>query len=269
MFELVIPVAGQGSRFTGTTVPKPLIKATVTGTDQSGIWSTTKTLLDWSMDCLPMELVRKVHFVTNNANNDAIEKHTRHKWGDKVDLSYVIDEKPKGQAASALLGIENCTGPMIIANCDQWVEPRWQGEVKTDRAGLIDSGPLYTDWTPLYDVLSGNVECTVPTFDGSGSKWSYLVHDLDGDVACLVEKPYTVPKGAKAIVGIFVYHEAAEAEEAIRHMMTDEFRVRGEYYIAPSINYLVRKHAVIHSMECRMHGIGTPEDVAAFKDFTF
>jgi dTDP-glucose pyrophosphorylase len=247
MFELVIPVAGKGSRFTDKTVPKPLIEIT-----NGGI---TKTLLDWSMDCLPMELVRKVHFVTNAENDEVIEAHVREKWGDKVDLDFVVDSNPQGQAASALLGIQRCNGPMIMANCDQWVKPCWRNDPGLDRH----------DWTPLYDVLTGKVSVMVPTFNGEGPKWSYVVEDNEKDVACLVEKPSIPLTFGKAIVGIFAYHESAQAAAWIEAMMKRKFTVNGEYYTAPSINEAVQRGYIVKSMPCTMYGIGTPEDVEFFE----
>jgi len=247
MFELVIPVAGKGSRF-NACIPKPLIEIS------NG--KVTKTLLDWSMDCLPMELVRKVHFVTNADNDDKIEAHTRKMWGDKVDLDFIVDGNPQGQAASALLGIKRCNGPVIMANCDQWVRPGWKNEPGLDRH----------DWSPIYDVLTGKTAVLVPTFNGEGPKWSYACEDRDKDVACLIEKPVKEPKDGKAIVGIFIYHEAALAAAWIEAMMKRKFTVNGEYYTAPSINEAVQRGFIVKTMPCTMYGIGTPEDCVVFKD---
>ena len=253
MFELVIPCAGKGSRFPDKTVPKPLIQIL---NQPSGL---RQTMLEWSLSCLPLELVRKMHFVTNEENNDSIESFVRSKWGNFMDLNFVVDRNPKGQAASAILGLDACNGPVIMANCDQWVKPA----VSQMPIGN-SSNPVRFDWSPLYEVLTGMVSVLVPTFAGYGSKWSYAVEDSEGRVACLIEKPYKPPESGKAIAGIFAYHSSDSAKFAIERMMEHEFRVRGEYYTAPSINYMVRDAYPVRTMSCIMHGIGTPEDVDGF-----
>jgi hypothetical protein len=52
-------------------------------------------------------------------------------------------------------------------------------------------------------------------------------------------------------------------------MKTDEFKVNGEFYVAPSYNYLIKKGALIETynvgnVETGVHGLGTPEDLELF-----
>lgn len=247
MFELVIPVAGKGSRF-NTQIPKPLIEVENKPSGQK------KTLLEWSLDCLPMDMVKRVTLVTNKANDAAIRRYVEEELRVNGNAwNFVIDEKPQGQAGSALVGLKEVDprSAVISANCDQFVQPVGRG----------------TGWSPLNNVLTGSYDGLIPTFNGHGPKWSYVSLDDRGQVAWTVEKPAQEPARSQAIVGIFAWHKAENAVQSIEAMMKEDFRVNGEFYTAPSFNWLIRERQNIYPMQCRMKGIGTPEDVAEFADF--
>lgn len=243
MFDLVIPVAGRGHRFqsAGFDTPKPLIK--IRNGDQE------KTLLEWSLDCLPMVLMRRLVLVTNEQNSEAITEWCHQNVTD-IEWSTVVDSAPSGQAGSTLVGLTvvQDEAPVMLANCDQWVRPKGPG------------------WAGLYDVLSGRVDVCVPTFNGKGSKWSYVCLDTEDRVACLIEKPREEPPNSRAIVGVFAYKRAEDAIDGLNEMRAANFRVNGEFYTAPSINWLIRKNKKVVHLDCEMQGIGTPEDVAIFAE---
>lgn len=248
MFNLVIPVAGKGSRF-DSDVPKPMIEIRNEGE------SMTQTLLDWSLDCLPLFMIKKIVLVTSQENDAQLREFYGDSYSDVNDeftpIEYVVDENPKGQAASALVGLNAVPEqePVIMANCDQWVRP------------------VVGDWRELYDVLSGVANAAVPFFNGRGPKWSYVCLDSQKNVAYVVEKPKEEPPMGQAIVGIFAYRKAICAKNAINGMMRAKFTVNGEYYTAPSLNWnIAGSDFTVKPINCYMQGIGTPEDVAEFQE---
>lgn len=253
MFNLVIPVAGQGSRFMeagyDASIPKPLIVV------ENGVTGDSKTLLQWSLDGLPMELVKNCILVTNRENDQQIRRavHQMRDQYPRTEFQAVIDPDPRGQASSARVGIAEAISidkksPLMIANCDQWVKP------------LGNRG-----WAKLYQVLAGDVDFMVPTFSADESKWSFAcVEDKTKYIAACVEKPVVKPACSEAIVGIFVYASTSMADKAIEEMMRVGDMVNGEFYIAPSLNYLIRKKFIGQTLSCVMRGIGTPEDVEKF-----
>ena len=76
-----------------------------------------------------------------------------------------------------------------------------------------------------------------------------------------------LPISQYATVGIYFYKRGADFVDAAIDMIVERDSVNGEYYTCPTYNYLVRagKRVGIHNMNASaMHGIGTPEDLAAY-----
>lgn len=248
IFDLVVPVAGKGSRFKDHGVPKPLIPIT----NRSRSPGTTKTMIEWSLGCFPDYLIRSVTLVTSRENHDAIEEALGRITGcfapDKPRV-LVRDDSPQGQAGSAAVGLGTLDDdhPVILANCDQWFRP--------------------VGWLEFFRVAAGRTDVLIPVFAGSGSRWSYAMFDESGVIAT-VEKPASQPMWSWPIVGVFAYRTVALAKGGIETMQQDGLLVGGESYIAPSINYVIREGMLVKTIESKMLGIGTPEDVAVFEQAT-
>jgi hypothetical protein len=102
--------------------------------------------------------------------------------------------------------------------------------------------------------------------NATDSKWSYVERDSNGEVINVVEK---VAVSDEATVGVYGWKSALIAKNAINAMKADGLKVNGEFYVAPSYNYLLKQGGKISTfcvgdVETDVHGLGTPEDLDLF-----
>ena len=112
----------------------------------------------------------------------------------------------------------------------------------------------------------GSSEGQILTMKASGNKWSYVERDPLGEVMRVVEK---VQVSDEATVGVYGWKSAQIASDSIKNMKADEFKVSGEFYVAPTYNYLLREGGKIATFNAGIvgsdvHGLGTPEDLELF-----
>ena len=236
--NLVIPAAGLGSRFRamGIETPKPLIP--VLGIPMIG-WVIANFQLGleddiWiitrKFDQIPKKLDSLVSHVKNKIHFIELENLTD---GAATTLQYALDQIPAEEA-------------VLSANSDQFVT--------SDISEFVTM------------VRLGKSEGQILTMTASDSKWSYVERNVEGRVVNVVEK---VVVSNEATVGVYGWKSMKIANESINSMKTDEFKVNGEFYVAPSYNYLIKKGALIETynvgdVETGVHGLGTPEDLELF-----
>ena len=110
--NFVIPMAGEGRRFVeaGYTLPKPLLPAH------------GKTLLEWSVDSLPLELASVIVFVGLKAHDAQwhYESKLRQMYAG-LPLEFIwLDAPTRGQSESVLAAARFCAPdkPLLIYNID-------------------------------------------------------------------------------------------------------------------------------------------------------
>jgi len=236
--NLVIPAAGLGSRFKaiGNTTPKPLI-------DISGLpmiaWVVGNFelypedeiwVISQKQDVLPARLNHAFSKLGNKVHFIEIEGLTD---GAATTLQKVLDQIPPHE-------------PVICANSDQYVSANLEEFVASVRGGQSDGQIL--------------------TMEAEGNKWSYIERDQSGEIIQVVEK---IEVSNEATVGIYGWKSVAVASDSIAKMKSDEFKVNGEYYVAPSYTYIANGGGKISTtsigdIENDVHGLGTPEDLAIF-----
>jgi NDP-sugar pyrophosphorylase family protein len=234
--EIVIPMAGYGSRFfkEGYSVPKPLI-------DVNG-----KAMIGLVIENLKTAISSSFTFI-------ALKEHEKLFGLEKIIGSFVtdfrviwLDEVTSGAAQTALIGCEglNPESPLVIANSDQYVSQ-----------DLLD----FMKQVPMSDGLI----MTMPALD---PKWSYVLRDRLGNVTKVVEKQVV---SNEATVGIYGFRKLSFFVDAANSMITAGEKVGGEYYVAPSYNYLIEmgKSIKTYNVGSEMHGLGTPEDLESFMNW--
>ena len=238
MLTLVMPMAGRGSRFkaAGYVTPKPMIL----------------------IEGVPMvERVRQNMPQADKLIVVALEEHAPYirPWAqgvcDKgeyvigVHVTY-IPEVTAG-AACTVYGIIEEVHPeseLLVANCDQWM-----------------------DWSPAHFIdycRRSGASVTIPSFRATGNKWSYCVLREDETVREVFEKPLFKASDI-ATCGVYWWRIATDCFSAIERMVQEDERTNGEFYLAPSINWLIREdgHRVLTYPVAQMVGLGTPEDLQA------
>lgn len=237
MINVLIPMAGAGSRFSkaGFTKPKPFI-------DVAGKPMIVRVLENLALPDARYILVARREHVQAEA---ALVREIKNNY----QATFVqIDGLTEGTACTVLHArkLINNDIPLLIANSDQ----------------IVDFNPLeFTD-----DCLKRNLDGSILTFEDAARdpKWSFARIGSDGLVEEVKEKQ---PISDIATVGIYLFKRGADFVEAAIEMMLQQDRVNSEYYTCPTYNYLIqeRKRIGIYNVSSKaMHGIGTPEDLEAY-----
>lgn len=235
MINIVVPMAGAGTRFAnkGYSRPKPFI-------DVLG-----QTMIERVLENLHLKEARFILLVRT--------EHLESEAGalDALCRNYPIEFVPvaaltEGAACTVLHArslIDN-DHPLLIANCDQIVDYDFQEVL--DRCARL------------------GLDGSVLTFEDTDTKWSYAKTGADGLIQEIREKQ---PISPHATVGVYLFSQGKVFVDAAIDMIVRGDRVNNEFYVAPAYNYAIAagKRFCIHDIgKERMHGTGTPEDLEAY-----
>ncbi len=238
MLNIVMPMAGRGKRFTdaGYQTPKPLIP--IHGRPM------TEVVLANLRPSRPHRFIFLI--LAEHARNFGFDEHLR-RWAPGCIIR-TVDRVTEGAACTVLLARDliNNSDPLMIANCDQWVDAR------------ID------DYLARQD--NENADGLIMTMWADDPKWSFVKLDSSGRVMNVVEKQVI---SNDATVGIYNFRRGSDFVWAADKMIAENRRVNNEFYVAPSYNDLIAagKKIVVFNVgrEYRgMHGLGIPSDLDAF-----
>lgn len=240
MLNIVIPMAGRGSRFAdaGYSDPKPLIEL-------GG-----KPMIQWVIENVRPTRAHRFVFI-------CLDEHLRRYPGIQNTLRRLapgcevvtVREVTQGAACTVLLArdlIDN-DSPLMLANSDQYVE--------------LD----IDDYLAALDQQ--RADGLIMTFWADHPKWSYCRMRSDGSVAEVVEKQVI---SNEATVGIYNFARGSDFVAAADAMIARDLRVNGEFYVAPVYNILIERGARIAVKPTGrdgkgMYGLGTPDDFARFR----
>lgn len=236
MLNIVIPMAGRGSRFAdaGYQLPKPLI-------DVGG-----KPMIELVTDNIRPKCDHRFIYICQEEHLDKYNlarELERMSPGCKI---ITIDHITEGAACTVLLSEKyiNNDDEMMIANSDQFVD--------TD----------INDYIPKM----GDNDGLIMTMPADHPKWSYIRFDDKGFVTEVREKEVI---SNEATVGIYNYKHGSDFVKYAHQMINKNIRVNNEFYVAPVYNEMIAdgKKIVFHNVGEKMHGLGTPEDLNAFLDY--
>ena len=240
MLNIVIPMAGHGSRFSkaGYTLPKPLIPLD------------TRPMIHWVIDNI--RPAKEHHFIFI-----CLQEHLAKYPNVAETLSTLcpgctiiaIDKVTEGAACTVLKAkklIDN-DQELMIANSDQYVDL----DINTYIANMADPS------------ISG----LIMTFWADQPKWSYCRIRPDGSVSKVIEKQVI---SNEATVGIYNFKHGHDFVRAAETMLKNNLRVNNEFYVAPVYNILIEEGQRIITMGtgkdfAGMYGLGTPEDFDFFR----
>ncbi|WNW13224.1 glycosyltransferase family 2 protein [Pseudomonas sp. DTU_2021_1001937_2_SI_NGA_ILE_001] len=238
MLQIIVPMAGAGSRFAaaGYQDPKPLIPVHgvpmiklvienltpsrphrfifVCQAEHVAAYGLEERLKVWAPDCAIVEL----HGLTEGA------ACTVHAARDVIDRSQ----------------------PVMIANSDQYVDL------------TID------DYLQAMD--DKGLDGLIMTMQADDPKWSFVGFDGQGLIDRVVEKQVI---SDEATVGIYNFRSGAQLLDAIEAMLRKNLRVNGEFYVAPVYNEIIAQggrvsHYSVGREGQGMHGLGIPADLDHF-----
>ncbi len=236
MLNIVIPMAGRGSRFlnAGYTDPKPLIKV-------DGIEMIRLVIENIRPDC-----EHRFLFMCLQEHIDAYEVDKKLKKWCPGCVVIPVAGVTEGAACTVLLAEKyiNTDDPLMIANSDQWVD--------IDINSYLKQG----------DGADG----LIMTMKADHPKWSYIRFDENGNVSGVAEKQVV---SDEATVGIYNYAHGRDYVSCAHKMIDADIRVNGEFYVAPVYNELLSAGGKIEiynigTDEEGMYGLGIPEDLNYF-----
>lgn len=237
MINIVIPMAGAGSRFSkaGYALPKPFI-------DVNGEPMIQRVMKNLAIeDCRFVLIMQQSHYASQR---ELINELLR-KWAVSIAL---VDGLTEGTACTVLSAkdIIDSADTLIIANSDQIVD--------------IDIS------TFIQDSVDKNLDGSILTFidPERNPKWSFAKLDSNSLVCEVQEKK---PISEYATIGIYLFKHGYDFVRYAEQMILQNDRVNNEFYTCPVYNYLVRdsKRIGIFNIESTaMHGIGTPEDLEKY-----
>lgn len=233
MLNIVIPMAGRGSRFAkaGYALPKPLI-------DVNG-----RPMIEVVTRNIAPECEHRFIYI---CQMEHLEKYGLAERLEKISphcAVVTVDHITEGAACTVLLAekyIDN-DDPMMIANSDQFVD------------------------TDINEYLSamGENDGLIMTMPANDPKWSFIKYNENGYVTLVREKEVI---SNEATVGIYNYAKGSDFVKYAKRMIQKNIRVNNEFYVAPVYNEMIEdgKKIVFNDVGEKMHGLGTPEDLEKF-----
>jgi len=234
--NIVIPMAGLGSRFAnaGYEKPKPFI-------DVNGKSMIVRVLDNLNYpDANYILIARKEHLEREKELVSLIET--------QYNATFIgIDRLTEGTACTVLYARKyiNNELPLLIANSDQIVDISIKNYIN--------------------DCFERNLDGSILTFKDLelNPKWSFA--RLSNDLVVEVKEKEAISEFAT--VGIYLFNKGSEFVDSAIDMIIENDRVNNEFYTCPVYNYLIKNGAKIGIYDIEfsnMHGIGTPEDLAVF-----
>ena len=238
MLNIVIPMAGRGSRFAeaGYKEPKPLIPIF------------NRTMIEVVVNNLTPKSNHRFIFICQ-------EEHIK-KYNLKNKLMSItknaeiiaINEITEGQVCTVLKAsdlIDN-DEPLMTANSDQYID---------------------FDINSYLDYMNKNeLDGLIMTMTSNDPKWSYVRIDNNGLVTETAEKKVI---SNEATVGVYNFSHGKDLVKAANQMIADDVRVNGEFYTCPAYNYLIKNGYKVGIYNIGeeyngMYGLGIPKDLDFF-----
>lgn len=236
MLNIVIPMAGRGSRFAnvGYKLPKPLIE--VHG----------KPMIEFVTHNITPKEEHRFIYLCLQEHLDKYDLENRLKAIEPSCVVVPVDHVTEGAACTVLLAEEyiDNDNPMMIANSDQYVD---------------------IDINEYIAAMEGS-DGLIMTMFADDPKWSFIKFDDDGYVTMVREKEVI---SNEATVGIYNFTHGSDFVKYAHQMIDKNIRVNNEFYVAPVYNEMIEAGSkiVFHnigSVDNGMYGLGIPEDLNRF-----
>ena len=238
MLNIVIPMAGAGSRFVsaGYADPKPLVRI-------HGV-----PMIRVVIDNLTPKEEHRFIFICQQAHLQAYAlKKQLERWAPGSAV-IPICELTQGAACSVLCAKQliNSDDELMIANSDQYVDVDINEYLHAMRARKLDG--------------------QIMTMKATDPKWSFIRMSDLGYVITVAEK---VVVSDEATTGVYNFSNGRAFVAAAELMVEQELRANGEFYVAPTYNVLIRDGAKVGYFNigrdgAGMYGLGTPDDLNKF-----
>ena len=229
-------MAGEGRRFreVGYDLPKMLIEAK------------GKTLLEWSIDSLPLDLCTRLIFVGQQKHEDEFQlsKKVISIYGKRVRSMHFkfIDKLTRGQSETACLArdLVDPSNPLLIFNIDT----------------QFSSSSLEEN------LQKKNIDGVLGAFYSEEPRFSFAALNDKGFATKTAEKEVI---SSNALTGLYHFTHPQDFFDAAESAFAKNETTKGEFYIAPLYNYLIEKgRKLIVDVADEVNILGTPEELEIF-----
>ena len=229
-------MAGEGRRFreVGYELPKMLIKAK------------GKTLLEWSIDSLPLDLCSRLIFVAQQKHENEFQLSEKIKsiYSNRVSSLHFkfIDKLTRGQSETACIAkhLVDISQPLLIFNIDT----------------QFFSSSLEKN------LLRKNIDGVLGAFYSEEPRFSFAALNDEGFVTKTAEKEVI---SSNALTGLYHFTYSEDFFEAAESAFSKNETIKGEFYIAPLYNHLIKKgRNLIVDLADEVNILGTPDELKVF-----
>jgi dTDP-glucose pyrophosphorylase len=238
MLNIVVPMAGAGSRFAaaGYTDPKPLIKINRLPMIQVVI-----------NNLRPARQHRFIFICQRHHVEDYSLAEKLSAWSPNC-VVISLDGLTEGAACTVLSAREliDSHDELMIANSDQYID--------------VDINAY------LAKLDNQRLDGLIMTMTASDPKWSFVGINDKGLVSRVVEKEVI---SNEATVGIYNFAKGSDFVCAADAMITRNLRVNNEFYVAPAYNQMIEDSKTVGTYNigaeaAGMYGLGIPSDLDLF-----
>lgn len=236
MLNIVIPMAGRGSRFAkeGYELPKPLI-------DVHG-----KPMIEVVTNNIRPKCDHRFIYLCLQEHLDKYDLEKRLKVMSPNCIVVPVNQVTEGAACTVLLAekyIDN-NDMLMMANSDQYIDTN------------IDE----------YIAHIGDNDGLIMTMTADDPKWSFIKYDENKLVTMVREKEVI---SDEATVGIYNFKRGSAFVKYAHQMIDKNIRVNNEFYVAPVYNEIIENGGKVNffnigSEDYGMYGLGIPSDLEKF-----
>lgn len=229
--NIIIPMAGQGSRFSksGFYLPKPLIKIA------------NKPMYRHAVDCLPLDLATNVIFILRKDTSADLEKDIKKNYCHLSNISILIlEEETEGQAETILRSHRylNLSQPTLIHNCDTFITENFK-------------------WSEL---LKKDIEGAIVLFTSQEARWSYAKLDKKNEYIIDIQEKKVISPYAST--GTYFFNNTSFLLDTIQYTINNNIRQNNEFYLSTIYQLMIGAHKKIIPLWTKnMKCFGTPYDL--------
>jgi NDP-sugar pyrophosphorylase family protein len=236
MINIVIPMAGRGSRFDGSvhTVPKPFIEVF------PGV-----RMVELVMHYTEPSSLHRFIFICREEHAKAF--HLKALFlSHKNSVVVTTDTITEGPACSVLLAEKyfDSEDELLIAYCDDYLNINIDNFLQINRMRNSDGGMLL--------------------YPSQNPRDSYAVTDASGRVLETAEKKIISPFGT---AGLYYFKHGNEFARYAKQMIAKDRRSDGEFYVCPVFNELIEAGKLVTAQKISSNfnlAMGTPTELDVF-----
>jgi len=236
--NIIIPMAGQGSRFalSDFALPKPLI-------DVAG-----KAMYRHAVDSMPLHLATKLIFILRESAflNFLISDIKSNYFSRFVCSIVILNEDTRGQAETVLKGesVLNLNEPTLIHNCDSEIlfDPSWE------------------------NILKENIDGALILFESQEERWSYAKLDIKEEKIIDVQEKKVI--SSHASTGTYFFKDSTALINNIQTIINKNLLENNEYYLSTVFQLMLQQQKLLKPLWTKSFlCFGTPQDLVNSLNF--